>query len=135
MRKLIRIRQGEFSLTYLGCLVFYGRKKNAYFKDIIKKISKRILSWQYKFLSFGGKLILIRHVLQSMPVYLLSAMNPTKVVLKWLHLSFARFFWGNTSNERRKCWASCDRLCYPVEEGQLGVRSLIDVNKALMTKL
>ncbi|KAG5600107.1 hypothetical protein H5410_031477 [Solanum commersonii] len=34
MRKLTGIRQGNFPFTYLGCLVFYGRKINNYFKEL-----------------------------------------------------------------------------------------------------
>ncbi|KAG5570617.1 hypothetical protein H5410_060383 [Solanum commersonii] len=135
LRKLVGIRQGEFPIKYLGCLVYYGRKKNIFFEDCIRKISGRICSWQNKFLSYGGKMILIRHVLQSIPIYLLSVMCPPKGVVKRLHQVFAKFFWGNSEVERRKHWVAWESLCYPLEEGGLGFRSLTDINRALMAKL
>ncbi|KAH0669712.1 hypothetical protein KY289_024205 [Solanum tuberosum] len=52
MRKLTGIK-GNFPFTYLGCPVFYGRKINSYFEDLVRKVAQRILSWQNKFLSFG----------------------------------------------------------------------------------
>lgn len=67
-------------------------KRNAYYKDNIRKISRRILAWQNRFLTFGGKMVLIKHVLQSMPIYLLLAICPTKRVIKKMHqfvLSFS----------------------------------------------
>ena len=48
-------------------------KPNAYsFKDwmwLYKKIEGRIECWTYKFLSRGGRLVLLKAVLQSIPVY------------------------------------------------------------------
>lgn len=57
------IKQDKFSFTYLGCPVYYGKGKTVYFKDIVRKIARRIFSWHNKLLSFGGRQILIKHVL------------------------------------------------------------------------
>ncbi|KAK6804341.1 hypothetical protein RDI58_002125 [Solanum bulbocastanum] len=131
MRKLTRMRQGNCPFTYLGCPVLYGRKINSYFEDLVRKVAQRILSWQNKFLSFGGKYILISHVLQSLPVYLLSAKNPPKKIIEQIHQIFAKFFWGNTG----KHWVAWNDMCYPKTKGGLGFRSLHDVNNAMFAKL
>lgn len=55
-------------------------------------MARRVLAWHYKFLSFGGKLVSVNHVLQSLLVYLQSAMNPPKGVIESLHMIFAKFF-------------------------------------------
>lgn len=91
LRKLVGIRNGEFRVTYLGCPVYYG-KKRAYYEDNIRKLSRRILAWQNRFLTFGGKLVLIKHVRKSMPIYLLLAMCPPKGVIKKMHQISAKFF-------------------------------------------
>lgn len=51
LRKLTGINQGNFPFTYLGRPVYYGRKMSAYFEDIIRKLFRRIFSWQNRFLS------------------------------------------------------------------------------------
>lgn len=78
LRRLTGIKQGNFSFLYLGCLVFYGRNRICCFEKLVRKIARRIFSWHNKLLSFGGRQILIRHVLHIMPVYLLIVMNPPK---------------------------------------------------------
>ncbi|KAG5602382.1 hypothetical protein H5410_033752 [Solanum commersonii] len=35
----LRIRPGNLSFTYLGCPIYYGRKKNSYFEGLIKKVA------------------------------------------------------------------------------------------------
>lgn len=72
--RLTGIKQGNFPFPYLGCPVFYGRSKICYFEDMLRKISRRIFTWHNKLLSLGRREILMGHVLQSMPIYLLTVM-------------------------------------------------------------
>jgi len=94
LRKLTGIKMGTFPFTYLGCPVYYGKKCYSHYEDILRKITKRLMGRQNKLLTYGGRYILITHVLQSMPIYLLSAINPTKGVIDLMHRIFAKFFWS-----------------------------------------
>lgn len=96
---------------------------------------RRVSSWQNRLLTFGGKIIMIKHVLQTLPVYLLSAIRPPKRVIKSLHKIFSKYFWGSTIDEKRKQWVAWDRMCLPLEEGGIGFRSLAEISKALFVKL
>ncbi|KAK4728474.1 hypothetical protein R3W88_021462 [Solanum pinnatisectum] len=78
IRRITGIRMGSFPFTYLGCPMLYGRKNKSHFEGLIQKVEKRIHLWQNRFLSFEGRQILISHVLQPMPIYVLSAMSPPK---------------------------------------------------------
>lgn len=98
------MRKGTFPFTYLGCPVYYCRKKSIYFEKLVRKIMKRVMQWQNRFLSFGARYILVAHVLQSIPVYLLSVMNTPKGVINQIHKKFARFFWGTTADNRKRHW-------------------------------
>ncbi|XP_059310123.1 uncharacterized protein LOC132061298 [Lycium ferocissimum] len=93
----------------------------------------KYLGW--KLLSYGGKVVLISNVLQSIHVYLLSAVVPTKHTINELHKIFARFFWSNKEEGRSKHWVSWAKVCLPKEKGGFSFRSLYDVSKALFAKL
>nr|XP_016516046.1 PREDICTED: uncharacterized protein LOC107832693 [Nicotiana tabacum] len=127
--------RGEFPFTYLGCPIFYTIRRKDYYDDLVKKVKAKLHSWKGKLLSFGGKATLITSVLQSMPVHLLSALDPPKNILVHLHKIFARFFWSNKQEDRSRHWASWKNLCLPKYECGLGFRSLHDVSKALFAKL
>ncbi|XP_019241407.1 PREDICTED: uncharacterized protein LOC109221379, partial [Nicotiana attenuata] len=127
--------KGKFPFTYLGCPVFYTRRRKEYYEDLIKKVKAKLHSWKEKLLSFGGKATLITSVLQSMPVHMLSVLHPPKNVLEHLLKIFARFFWSTKEEGRSRHWASWQNLCLPKEEGGLGFRSLHDVSRALFAKL
>lgn len=63
VKRLTGIAQGTFPFTYLGYPVFYARRKIIYFEDLLKKVAKRVMGWQNELLTFGGRYILIMHVL------------------------------------------------------------------------
>nr|XP_027090418.1 uncharacterized protein LOC113711451 [Coffea arabica] len=94
----------------------------------------KLLHWSSRFLSAGGKIILLRHVLNSMPIYLLQVSKPPKGIFLRLGRLFNAFLWDGKDG-RRIHWSSWEKLCFPVAEGGLGFRSLLDVEKAFAMKL
>ena len=69
---------GQFPMKYLGVPIFSGRVKSWYFDDLLFKISKKIEGWKMRYLSAGARLLLIKHVLSSLPVHLLSVLPVPK---------------------------------------------------------
>lgn len=86
--------KGNFPLIYLGCPIGHAKRKKVHFTGLIKKIQDKLQLWKCKLISFGGKVVLINHVLQSMPIYLLSAITPPKCIIYDIHRIFAKFLWN-----------------------------------------
>jgi hypothetical protein len=83
----------EYSFRYLG----YFLKTNCYKAEVwqwlIKKFERRIDHWCNRWLSLGGRLVLIKVVLESQPVYWMSlAAVPNSVLVKLCQLIFS--FYG-----------------------------------------
>lgn len=135
VQRIIGIGRQEFPFTYLGCPMFYTRRKMDHYRDLMSKILDKLQSWKGNLLSIGRRAVLISHVLQSMPIHLLSVVNPPNCVIKKLAKLFARFFWSNYIDGRSRHCASWDTLCLLKEEGGVGFRFLHDVSKALFCKL
>ncbi|XP_060211692.1 uncharacterized protein LOC132639246 [Lycium barbarum] len=71
----------QFPMIYLGCPIYVGRKIIIYFNTMVTKVAKRLQGWQGKLVSYGGKAVLIKSVLQDLPLYLLSVVYPPKTAL------------------------------------------------------
>ncbi|XP_060190628.1 uncharacterized protein LOC132619879 [Lycium barbarum] len=127
--------RGEFPFTYLGCPIFHVMRQKLFYKDMLKKVRDKLQAWKGKLLLFGRKSVLITSVLQSIPIYLLSAMVPPKCVIKELHKLFNRFFWQTKEDGRSKHWSEWEKMCFPKQEGGVCFRSLFDISKALFAKL
>ncbi|XP_019231592.1 PREDICTED: uncharacterized protein LOC109212408 [Nicotiana attenuata] len=105
MRKVERatgIGRQEFTFTYLGCPIFYTKRKLEYYQGLINNVIDKIQSWKGKLLSIGGRAVLISHVLQSMPIHLLSAINAPAFVISRIHKLMARFFLSNSVDGRSR---------------------------------
>ena len=62
--------EGSFPFKYLGVPIILGRLKQVHLEDTVFNIQKKISGWKMRFLSVGGRLILLRHVLSSMALHL-----------------------------------------------------------------
>jgi hypothetical protein len=60
-------------------------------------IEKKLSSWKGKYLSVGGRLVLINSVLSSLPMFMLSFFEIPKCVLEKIDYFRSRFFWQNDS--------------------------------------
>ncbi|XP_070008763.1 uncharacterized protein [Nicotiana sylvestris] len=109
VERITSIHRNDFPIIYLGCPIFYARRKLEYYQPLITKVMDKLQSWQ--------------------------AVNPPNYVINRLHKLFAQFFWSSSVGGTSRHWASCNTLCMPVEEGGIGFRSLHDVAKALFSKL
>ena len=68
---------------------------------LIQKYEKRIYLWSHKYLSLGGRLVLVQAVLSNLPVYWLGLDPiPISVLNKLRSLTFA-FLWGSTGDKHR----------------------------------
>lgn len=94
IKEVTSFNHANFPITYLGYPLYMGRQRISHFNDRIRKIVRKITGWQGKLVSVGGRATLIKHILQSQPIYLLSAIEPPKTIFKQLESYMAKFFWG-----------------------------------------
>ncbi|XP_060195177.1 uncharacterized protein LOC132624410 [Lycium barbarum] len=132
--RLTGMKKESFPFQYLGSPLYLGRKRISTFSGMIDKILARTRGWNNKFLSTGGKSILLKHVLQAMPSHLLAVMHPLSTVFEIIEKEFNRFFWSGVDGAKRQHWASRDNLSFPYTEGGANFRKLMDICKAYSAK-
>lgn len=91
-------------------------------------MQKCLFNWSNYSLTVGGKLILIKHVLQSMPIHLLTSIGLPKGVINRLERLFVSFFWNNSDNSKHFHWIIGSAICTPTSEGGHGLRYLADIS-------
>ncbi|XP_024632642.1 uncharacterized protein [Medicago truncatula] len=69
---LLNCKVGTLPFTYLGLPIGGNPRRLAFWEPVVNRIKSRLSSWQSRFLSFGGRLILLKYVLIVLPVYALS---------------------------------------------------------------
>ena len=100
----------SFPIKYLGVPLVRGRMGTTVFDPLLAKLRARLFHWSSKLLSTGGKIVLIRHVLGSIPLYLLQAIYPPKTVVATLGRICNSFLWDSSVDSKRLHWAAWEKL-------------------------
>lgn len=124
----------QFPFTYLGAPIYRGRCKASYFDPLIQKILRKIEGWTAKFLSFAGKMTLVKSVLTSLQLHTLSCTAVPKAVVLRIERAIKSLLW-NKNGAQRLHWLNWNKVCLPFQEGGLGIRSIADTIKGLQGKL
>ncbi|XP_059076538.1 uncharacterized protein LOC131875856 [Cryptomeria japonica] len=116
---------------------FSGQKDNSSFWDkIISAISKRIISWNHRWLNLAGKIVLIKSMLNAVPIYLMLVLRSPKDVLVSLQETLRSFLWSSNKDGRKKlALVAWDKVCLPKDLGGTRIRNMEKQNLALVDKL
>ncbi|KAJ0453055.1 putative RNA-directed DNA polymerase [Helianthus annuus] len=129
---LMPFQEGSLPVRYLGVPLISTRLAYRDCKILIERVKRRIDNWMSRSLSFAGRLQLINSVLGSMYTYWASVfMLPVRIV-KELEKSMRRFLWNGGSQGNARSKVAWSNVCLPKDEGGLGIRSINDVNVALL---
>lgn len=90
--------------------------------------------WKLKFISFAGKITLIKSTLSSFPIHTLSCLAVPKQTLTRMEGMMRAFLW-NQSGQSRTYWVSWAKVTIPIDEGGLGIHKLSDSMYGLHGKL
>ncbi|KAH0700756.1 hypothetical protein KY284_014971 [Solanum tuberosum] len=121
-------------ISYLGCPLYIGGQRIIYYSELVAKVVKKINGWHSRTLSFGGKVTLVKHVLQSIPIHTMTTISPPKTTLNYIKRVTTDFFWGLEKDRKKYHWASWETLSFPYDEGGIGVRNLEDVCTSMQYK-
>lgn len=83
--RLLNIQPGNFPLKYLGIPLVQGSLKSYHFNCLFNKITRWLAEWKSKFLSFGGRLQLLRYTVNRYLFYWLYVIIISKAILNKLN--------------------------------------------------
>jgi hypothetical protein len=104
------------------------------FKSLKERFQKRLSDWVEKYLSSGGKEVLIKTILQALHVYAMSVFQFPAGLIEELNQLIRDFHWGDEHERRRMHWLSWDKLTQPKLNGGMGFRDFRVYNQALLAR-
>ncbi|XP_015959674.1 uncharacterized protein LOC107483570 [Arachis duranensis] len=119
---------------YLGLPARWGRSKNKALEWIQEKMLDKMQGWKEKLLNQAVKEILIKAVIQAIPVYAMNIIKFPKSFCKRIEAAVARFWWKSNGKERSIHWQSWVKLTRSKNSGGLGFKDLECQNIAQLAK-
>ncbi|KAD4179295.1 hypothetical protein E3N88_27886 [Mikania micrantha] len=82
----------------------------------------------------GGRIVLIKSVLNSLPSYFFALYRAPMAIIQKLDKIRRNFLWGGSERHNKIHWVAWEKVIQPKENGGLGLGSLSDINLCLLAK-
>ncbi|XP_015969290.1 uncharacterized protein LOC107492746 [Arachis duranensis] len=119
---------------YLGLPATWGRSKNKALEWIQEKSLDKMQGWKEKLLNQAGKEVLIKAVIQAIPVYTMNIIKFPKSFHRKIESAIAKFWWTNSGKDRSIHWKSWTSMTRNKLNGGLGFKDFECQNTALLAK-
>ena len=83
----------------LGLPTIVGRSNKAIFSCLKDRIWKKVQGWKEKFISRAGKEVLIKSIIQAIPIYMMRIFRLLDGLIDNMQAMFAKFWWSLMMNE------------------------------------
>lgn len=130
MASIIGCEVSPLPINYFGLPLGAKPSSKGIWNPVLEKMRRRLARWKGQYLSFGGKLILLKNVLASISLYFLSLFTIPAFVLRETKSMQRDFLWGSSRGKRRIHWVNWNNICSPKNQGGLGIRTIRVLNKA-----
>ncbi|XP_025678312.1 uncharacterized protein [Arachis hypogaea] len=134
MCRLWGCKEDTLPVKYLGVPLGANPRLVKTWKPIIDKVEEKLSLWKAKVLSKAGKLVLIKSVLNSLPVYYLSLYKMPQIVAKKLISLQRRFLWSKEDGRNGMALVRWEVVQAPKKLGGLGIGDVMIRNTALLFK-
>ncbi|RAL41595.1 hypothetical protein DM860_013129 [Cuscuta australis] len=94
MAESLSMDHGTLPFTYLGATMIKGKLKKHHCSKLLGHFDKYMNSWFSTTLNPMGTLVLIKHVLSSIPLHIIAVHCLPQSIIKSLHMKMANFVWG-----------------------------------------
>lgn len=128
------VKPVDDGFKYLGCFL----KPNCYTRAdwiwLKKKLETKISNWSFRWLSLGGRVTLVKVVLESLPVYSLSLAKIPKSILNNIRRRMFSFLWTGEKIKEGIPLISWKKIAKPKKVGGCGIKNIFSFGKALAAK-
>lgn len=102
--EFLNCSEGSLPFNYLGLPVGANPGRALTWQPLLDLLSRRLNNWGNKFISLGGRIVLLNSVLNSISIFYLSFLKiPAKVWRRIVRIQ-REFLWGGVEGGRKINW-------------------------------
>lgn len=128
------IKEVEDPGKYLGLPIIWGHSKQRALAYVKEKVGKKVSGWQRRCLSFAGREVMIKAVINAIPTYSMSCFKFPQSTCKELDRMASNFYWGNSATTSSIHWKAWKHMVLSKQDGGLGFKDFVGFNNALLAK-
>ncbi|XP_019462933.1 PREDICTED: uncharacterized protein LOC109361856 [Lupinus angustifolius] len=132
---LLGFVRGSLPFNYLGVPLFKGKPRRYHLQPISDRILAKLATWKGSSLSIMGRVELVRSIIHSMFLYSFHIYKWPASLIDCLDKGIRNFIWYGDIGTRKLVPVAWSKVCVPISQGGLGLRSIKMLNKATLLHL
>jgi len=133
--RILGFQAASLPSTYLGAPLTASAIKQPAWRVLLEKLDSKLNLWTHRSLNLASRVVLIKSILQAMPLYLFSILAAPKWVLKKLRNIQRDFLWGSSATNRKWALVKWETVCRPKSKGGIGLRDPESSNTIMNAKI
>ncbi|CAK8570652.1 unnamed protein product [Lathyrus sativus] len=134
MASFLACRIEAKSFEFLGIPIGSNPRLVASWTNLVNKVWVMLADWKGKLLSFGGRITMLKYVIGSLSIFLMSFYKMSVTVWKELDRIQNRFLWGSSTKQPKTVWIAWNKVCRSTDLGGLGIKKMDLFNISLLQK-
>lgn len=135
LSRILGFQRDHLPLKYLGIPLTEKPLRKEDWESVINKLKDKVSKWTIRSLNLARMLVLTKAVLQTIPIYMLSALLAPTRVLHQIGNIQRDFLWGKGEEKKKLPLVAWDKPCKPKIHGGLGLHDPDILSKVLGAKL
>jgi hypothetical protein len=132
----LNCQTGSLPFTYLGLPLGLTKPSIKHFLPMVQRV-QRILCGIADFMNYGGKLLMVKSVLASLPIFFMCCLDVPVTIKEHVQKYMRHCLWRKKTNDVQaggSALVAWKKICRPKQQGGLGVLNLDLQNKTLLLK-
>ncbi|KAL3677354.1 hypothetical protein R1sor_027302 [Riccia sorocarpa] len=122
-------------IVYLGCKAGPSFEEEDHARDIANKLVRKLAHWSHKFLTWPGRVVILRHILKAIPIYSFLSIGLSEEGYKHLEAVCRDFIWGtNRDGKAKLALLAWEQITQCRTQGGLDLHTFKQTSQALKMK-
>ncbi|CAA7020346.1 unnamed protein product [Microthlaspi erraticum] len=135
IQTLFNLKVSSLPIRYLGLPLSSKQLTVADCDPLLVLIKRKLDSWSNELLSLAGRLSLLSSVIAGIVGFWTSAFILPRRVIRKINILSSSFLWHGKTGIASGAKVAWNSLCFPKEEGGLGLKDISSWNNACLLKL
>lgn len=99
--KVLGFKKGQLPCKYLGLPLAKGIQSGGIWNSLFERFKERLSSWKNRWLSWARRLTMLKYVISTLPIYMMSCLPLSVGNNKSLNRVMKDFFWKGNSDQKK----------------------------------
>jgi len=134
VKTILSVQSEVWQASYLGMPSWVGKSPSNTFNFLPERMWKVVRGWSDRPLSRAGKEVMLKSVIQAIPVYVMSCFRLPTGICDKMRTTVSNHWWGIENGRKKMHWRSWEWLTTPKAMGGMGFRDMELFNQAMLGK-